>query len=131
MNFTFVASVKLAPVITTLVPTGPVVGVKLVIVGGKPITNVVTEVAVPVGAITVMGPVVVPAATVAVSCVAEITLKLVAAVPLNLTAVVPVKFDPSTVTTVPVGPPVGVKALIVGPTAGGVMVKLAFEMSKK
>ena len=99
--------------------------------GGKPTTNAVAEVAVPVGATMVMAPVVVPAATVAVSCVAEVMEKLATAVPLKLTAVVPVKFDPNTVTTVPVGPPVGVKALMVGPTAGGVMVKLTFEMSKK
>jgi hypothetical protein len=35
------------------------------------------------------------------------------------------------VTTVPIGPPAGEKLVMVGPTAGGVMVKLVFEISKK
>src|SRR3974377_1509968 len=38
LNFTAVAPVKLAPVITTLVPTGPLVGEKLVIEGAGTVT---------------------------------------------------------------------------------------------
>ena len=34
LNVTVVAAVKFVPLIDTLVPTGPLVGVKLVIVGG-------------------------------------------------------------------------------------------------
>ena len=35
LNVTAVAPVKFVPLIVTLVPTGPLVGVKLVIVGGR------------------------------------------------------------------------------------------------
>ena len=38
LNVTAVAPVKFVPLIVTLVPTGPLVGVKLVIVGALPIT---------------------------------------------------------------------------------------------
>ena len=58
-------------------------------------------------------------------------MKLAAAVPLKATAVTPVKFEPSTVTTVPAGPLGGEKLVMVGPVAGGVMVKLLLEISKK
>ena len=126
-----VAPVRLVPVMTTVAPIGPVVGEKLVMMGGKPTKNGMAEVAVPVGAVMVMRPVVLPAATMAVSWVADTTVKLAAAMPLKTTAVTPVKFEPSTVTTVPAGPLGGEKLVMVGPVAGGVMVKLVFEMSKK
>ena len=38
LNVTVVAPVKFVPLIVTLVPTGPLVGVKLVIVGAPPLT---------------------------------------------------------------------------------------------
>ena len=108
----------------------PVLGVKLAITGGLPTTNGETDVPVPVGATTVIGPVVVPAATVAVIWVAELTTKLAAAVPLKLTDVLPVKLVPAIITTVPARPPEGVKLLIVG--LGTVVIeKLTFEISKK
>src|SRR5947208_3509548 len=66
LNVTAVAPVKLVPVIVTLVPTGPLVGVKLVIVGGLAVTvNELVLVAVPPGVLTLMGPVVAPLGTVA------------------------------------------------------------------
>jgi hypothetical protein len=55
--------------------------------------------------------------TVAVICVAEFTVKLVAATLLKLTAVAPVKPVPVIVTTVPTGPDVGVKDVIVAQVA--------------
>jgi len=70
-------------------------------------------VAVPAGLVTVMGPVVAPAGTVAVICVALLTVK-VAATPLKRTSVVPVKFVPVMVTEVPTGPDVGEKLVMVG-----------------
>ena len=70
-------------------------------------------VAVPAGVVTVILPVVAPAGTAALTCVAEATLK-VAAVPLKRTLVVPVKFDPVIETAVPTGPLVGVKDAMVG-----------------
>ena len=65
LNLTAVAPVKFAPLIVTLVPTGPLVGAKLVIVGGGTIVNAVLLVAVPAGVVTLSGPVVAPTGTVA------------------------------------------------------------------
>ena len=66
LNVTAVAPVKLLPVIVTLVPTGPLAGVKLVIVGALAVTvNAVALVAVPPGVVTRMSPLVAPAGTVA------------------------------------------------------------------
>jgi len=67
LNVTAVAPVKFVPLIVTLVPTGPLVGVKLPIVGGALATTVklFTLVAVPTGVVTLSGPVVAPAGTVA------------------------------------------------------------------
>ena len=66
LNATEVAPVKFVPLIVTLVPTGPLVGVTLVIVGGLAVTvKVLALVAVPAGVVTVSGPVVAPVGTVA------------------------------------------------------------------
>ena len=66
LNATALAPVKFVPVIVTLVPTGPLAGVKLVIVGALALTVKLAElVAVPPGVVTVTGPVVAPAGTVA------------------------------------------------------------------
>ena len=62
---TAVAPVKFVPLIVTLVPTGPLVGVKLVIVGGRFIVKLAVVVAVPPGVVTASGPVVAPAGTIA------------------------------------------------------------------
>src|SRR2546425_1133382 len=114
LNVTAVAPVKLVPVIVTLVPTGPLVGVKLVIVGGLATTvNALALVVVPPGVVTLSGPVVAPLGTVAAIEVEELTVKL-ALVPLKVTAVAPVKLVPVIVTLVPTGPLVGVKLVIVG-----------------
>ena len=65
LNLTAVAAVKLAPLIVTPVPTCPLVGVKLVIVGALSTVKVATLVALPPGAVTLSGPVVAPLGTVA------------------------------------------------------------------
>ena len=66
LNATAVAPVKFVPLIVTLVPVGPLAGVKLVIVGALAVTvKLVALVAVPPGAVTLSGPVVAPAGTVA------------------------------------------------------------------
>src|SRR5439155_15055055 len=106
---TAVAPVKFAPLIVTLVPTGPFVGVKLAIVGA--IVKLLALVAVPAAVVTLSGPVVAPVGAVARMAVADVTVKP-AVVPLNLTVVVPMKFKPLIVTTVPAGPFVGVKLVI-------------------
>ena len=60
LNATAVAPVKFVPVIVTLVPTGPLVGAKLVIVGAGTTVKLLALVAVPPGVVTLTGPVVAP-----------------------------------------------------------------------
>src|SRR5205823_7810643 len=88
LNSTAVAPLKLVPLIVTLVPTGPLPGVKLVIVGGLITVKLAAVLAVPPGVVTLIGPLVAPAGTVVVIAVAELTVKL-AVTPLNSTAVAP------------------------------------------
>jgi hypothetical protein len=114
LKATPVAPVKLVPVITTNVPTNPDAGAKPVIVGAATTMNAFAEVADAAGDVTVIGPLVVPEATVAVICVALFTVNVPAGVPLNETAVTPVKLVPVMTTDVPTGPLVGVKLLIAG-----------------
>jgi len=117
LNVTDVAPLRFVPEITTVVPTGPLVGEKFVIVGAAAVTEkLVALVAVPPGVVTAIGPVVAPEGTVAVTCVDELTVKL-AAVPLNVTDVAPVRFVPAITTVVPTGPLVGKKLVIVGAAA--------------
>ena len=63
LNVTTVAPVKFAPLIVTLAPSAPLVGVKLAIVGAT--EKFVALVAVPPGVVTLSAPVVAPAGTVA------------------------------------------------------------------
>jgi hypothetical protein len=114
LNPTPLAPAKLVPRIATIVPDGPFVGVKPVIVGDEDTIKALELVAVPPGVVTEIGPVVAPAGTIAVICVEESTLKLAAAVPLNPTALAPVKLVPVITTLVPAGPPAGEKPEIVG-----------------
>jgi hypothetical protein len=75
-NVTLVAPLKLGPLIVTAVPTPPLCGEKLVMVGGaggNRTVKFVVLVAVPPGVATAIGPVVAPDGTVAVICVAELT----------------------------------------------------------
>ena len=65
LKVTAVAPVKFVPLIVTLVPTGPLVGVKLVIVGAGITVKLLVLVVVPPGVVTLSGPVVAPAGTVA------------------------------------------------------------------
>lgn len=63
LSLTDVAPVKFRPLMVTLVPTRPLVGVKLMIVGAT--VKLVALVAVPAGVVTLSGPVVAPDGTVA------------------------------------------------------------------
>jgi hypothetical protein len=65
LKVTAVAPVKFVPLIVTLVPSGPVVGEKLVIEGALTTVKLFTLVALPPGVVTLTGPVVAPAGTVA------------------------------------------------------------------
>ena len=61
LNLTAVVPVKFVPLIVTLVPAGPVAGVKVVIVGGLNTVKLLALVAVPPGVVALSGPVVAPA----------------------------------------------------------------------
>ncbi len=76
----------------------------------------------PAGVVTLIGPVVAPAGTVAVILV-DLTTLNVAAVPLKVTPVAPVKLVPVIVTVVPTGPKVGENEVIVGAPAVDVTLK--------
>jgi hypothetical protein len=69
-----VAPLRFVPLIVTLAPTGPLVGEKLVIVGGGGTTvNEALLIALPPGVVTLSVPLVAPAGTVAWIDVSEIT----------------------------------------------------------
>ena len=65
LKATLVAPVKLVPLMVTLVPTGPLAGVKLLIVGGLITVKLPALVVVPPGVVTLIVPVVAPVGTVA------------------------------------------------------------------
>ena len=66
LNCTAVAPLKFVPLIVTLAPTSPLVGVKLVIVGALAVTvKLLLLVAVPPSVVTLSGPLVAPLGTVA------------------------------------------------------------------
>lgn len=69
---TAVAPVRFVPVRVTAIPTGPLVGAKLAIVGAVgPVTEkLAEEAALPSGVVTLILPVVAPLGTVALNCVA-------------------------------------------------------------
>src|SRR5438874_1007336 len=87
---TVVVPLKLLPLMVTEVPTGPLVGLKELIVGGGVTVKLLALVAVPAGVVTRIGPEVAPVGTGAVSWGSALTVKL-AAGPLRPTAVVPVE----------------------------------------
>ena len=86
--------------------------------GATVTVKLVELVAVPLGVVTRIAPVVAPEGTVAVIWVDEFTVKLVAETLLKVTELVvnpvPLKFVPVIVTEVPTGPEAGVKLVIVG-----------------
>src|SRR5438477_7125437 len=73
LNSTAEAPVKLVPLMVTLVPTGPLPGVKLVMVGGLVMEKIGGALGMPTGEVTLIGPLVATAGTVAVIAVAELT----------------------------------------------------------
>ena len=92
LNFTAVAPVNPEPLMVTLAPTAPLVGVRLLILGST--RKLPALVAVPPGVITLIGPLRADWLTMAVIWVALLTVKLALLVLLNFTAVAPKKFVP-------------------------------------
>src|SRR5204863_246011 len=108
---------KFAPVIVTAVPTGPDVGLSVVIEGGT-VTVKGTPLLARPPTVTTTFPGVAPLGTGTVRLVA-LQLVGVVTVPLNATVLVPCvapKFVPAIVTAVPTGPDVGLSVLIDGGT---------------
>src|SRR5262249_39311218 len=106
---------KFVPVIVTAVPTGPDVGLSVVIAGGT-VTVKLTPLLARPPTVTTTGPLVAPLGTGTVMLVA-LQLVGVAVVPLKVTVpgVVP-KFEPLIVTAVPTGADVGLSVAIAGGT---------------
>lgn len=114
---------KFAPEIMTEVPTGPLAGLKLVIVGGKVTVNSTPLLATAL-TVTTTFPVVAPLGT-DTEILVSVHPASVTAVPLNVTVLVPCdapKFVPLIVTEIPTGPKLGLKAVMLG--GGGVTIKL-------
>lgn len=119
LNLTAVAPVKFVPVMTTDVPTGPLVGANEVTVGAlvAVTSKLVEEKPTPsLGTRTLIAPSVAPVGTEVVIWVSETTVKA-ESTPLNSTLFAPVKPVPVRVTLVPTGPLVGLKLEIVGAAA--------------
>jgi hypothetical protein len=105
----------------TTVPSWPLPGEnpEMIGAGGDESVKFAADIAVPVGVVTEIFPVVVPVGTLVLICVSLATVNA-AAVPLNETAVAPVSRFPVITTAVPSTPAVGAKAVIEGVvTTGG------------
>ena len=113
LKVTAVAPVRFEPLMVTVLPAGPLAGVKLEIAGGTKTVKAPELCAVPPGVATLTGPLEAPTGTVAWMTESETTVKLALA-PLNATLVAPVKFAPLIVTDVPTGPLAGAKPAMVG-----------------
>jgi hypothetical protein len=112
-----IGELKFVPEIVTVEPTAPLVGVKLVIVGGSGVTvKSVADVSVVVPLTTVILPVVAPLGTTVVMLVAVDAVTVVE-VPLNET-LGEAKLVPVMVTVVPIGPLVGENPVRVGVGGG-------------
>jgi len=116
---------KFVPVIVTVAPTGPDVGLKLVIVGTGTTVKLTPWLAWP-PTVTITLPVVAAAGTVTFMLVL-LQLEGVAAVPLKVTVLEPwdaPKFVPVMVTAVPAAPEVGLRLVILG-AAQALVLKVA------
>lgn len=108
---------KFAPATVTEVPTGPDVGLKLVMLGGTRTVKETPLLASPPTVTTTL-PVVAPLGT-GTAMLVELQLEGAAAVPLNVTVLVPCeepKFVPVMVTEVPTGADVGLRLVMFGGT---------------
>src|SRR6266853_1038468 len=107
---------KFAPLIVTDVPTTPVVGLKLAMLGAGTVTVKLTPLLATPPTVTTTFPLVAPVGTAAVMLVA-LQLVAVAETPLNFTVLVPCvapKFAPLIVTAAPTNPEVGFKPVTLG-----------------
>jgi len=106
LSFRLDAPVRFVPLMITLLPVRPLMGLKPVMVGGCSGTvtlKLLPELAVPLAVVTEIFPLVAPLGTVAVTWAALATAKE-AEVPLNETTLVPERLLPVMVTVAPIGP---------------------------
>ena len=133
VNATELTDVRLVPVIVTVLPGLTVVGVKELIVGGAAKSSL--AVAVPAGAVMLIGPLVRLAGTIARTVVADTTRNDAAGVLPKRTAAAPDRFAPVMVTVVPAAPIAGEKLLIAAdatlkvPVATPVLTGVSTEIS--
>jgi hypothetical protein len=131
LNFTVLVpcvAPKFVPLIVTVVPTGPLVGDRLRIVGVPVTVNSEPLLAVPPTVTTTL-PVVVPLGTSATMLVSDHDVGL-ACTPLNATVLDPCvapKLEPAIVTDVEIGPDEGVREVIVGAAAAPTVNWTSFE----
>ena len=107
---------RLAPEIVTGLPTGPEVGLRLLMLGGGGVTVKLTPLLASPATVTTTAPLAAPAGAGTTMLVA-LQLVGVATTPLNVTVLVPcdgAKFAPVIVTGVPTGPAVGLRPVILG-----------------
>lgn len=113
-----VALIKLVPLIVTVVPTEPDVGLKLATLGTGTTVKLPALVAVPPLVVAVTVPVCAPAGTMAVTWLEETTVTVDAATPpksmVGLAVFVLVRLAPLIVTVVPIGPVTGVNEAMLG-----------------
>src|SRR5437763_1381463 len=107
---------KLVPVMVTAVPTGPVVGFRLVMAGADEVTVKFAPLLAIPPTVTTTLPVVAPLGTDTTMLVA-LQLAVVAEVPLKVTVPVVPKLVPVMVTAVPTGPEVGFRLVMAGADA--------------
>jgi hypothetical protein len=113
LKVTFDTFPRFSPSMLTVVLTVPKVGEKSVMIGPVPVRKLLLVVKLPLGVVTMMGPVVAPLGTVALIWVVAVIVAL-AEVLLNLTVIGLKKFSPSMVTVVAAAPAVGVKSVMMG-----------------
>src|SRR5689334_8322853 len=119
---------KFVPVIVTDVPTGPLVGDKLVTVGGRPTVNA-SPLLTPPSTVTTTLPVVAPVGTGTTMLVAD-QLVGVAATPLKVTVLAPCVAPnpvPMIVTGVPTAPTAGLRLVSIGAGPGGTVTETSVE----
>jgi len=115
LNVKCVSGDRFVPIIVTLVPTGPVSGATLAIVGTGVTVKSVGLVAVPPSVETATGESAgAVGGTIAMICVAVSLVMLVAAMPPKVTLVAFARAVPVIVTLVPIGPVTGAIVEIVG-----------------
>lgn len=108
---------KFEPAMVTEVPIGPLLGVRLEMIGGGGVTVNATPLLATPPTVTITAPVDALAGTIAVMLEALQLLAVPAETPLNVTVLVPCdvpKFDPAIVTWLPTGPEVGFRFEILG-----------------